>query len=419
VIAVIRSSDDTAGARERLSQVFDLSDVQVNYILEMPLRRLTKFSRIELEAESTELASTIAALSEILEDDTLLRRVVGEELAEMSRIHGTERRTTLVADSGETVTAAVPLEVADEPCWVILSASGLISRTADDSYPDPGSKRSSHDAFADTLLTSARSQIGVVTSHGRIVRTPVIELPTLTAGSTLAGAPAAAEMLHLERDEQAIALVGLGQSGPDLLLVTRHGIVKRVAPDVPATQAAWSVIRLDDDDRIVAAADTDGQKCQIALVTTDAQLLRFDASVVRAQGRPAGGVTGIRLAAGASVLAASIVRPSVEAEVVTIAGSFSALPGTEPGSAKRTALSAFPAKGRATAGVRCHHLRKGEDGLLLAWIGPGPARALSAKGTPVDLPAELGKRDGSGTALASPVAHVGHVSARSDSTVSR
>jgi DNA gyrase subunit A len=418
VIAVIRSSDDTAAARERLTQVFDLSETQVNYILEMPLRRLTKFSRIELEAEATELTSTIAALSEILDDDKLLRTVVSDELAEMSRIHGTERRTTLVADSGVTVTAVTPLEVADEPCWVILSASGLISRTTSDSLPDFGSSRSAHDAIADTLATSARSQIGVVTSNGRVVRASVIELPTLTSPS-LAGAPAAAEMLHLERDEQAVALVNLADGGPDLLLVTRQGIVKRVAPDVPQTQAAWGVIRLDDGDHVVAAADGAGQKCQIVIITTDAQLLRFDASVVRAQGRPAGGVTAIRLSQDATVLAAAIVRtPLADAEVVTIAGSFSALPGTEPGSAKRTALSAFPAKGRATAGVRCHHLRKGEDGLLLAWIGPGPARALSAKGTPVDLPAEQTKRDGSGTPLSSAVAHMGHAGISSDSATS-
>ncbi len=130
VIAIIRSSDDTAHARARLMEVFDLSETQTNYILEMPLRRLTKFSRIELETERDKLTATIAELSEILEHQDQLQSLVGNQLAEIAQLHGTPRRTILLAASGVAATAAtVPLEVADDPCWVLLSSAGLLART--------------------------------------------------------------------------------------------------------------------------------------------------------------------------------------------------------------------------------------------------------------------------------------------------
>jgi DNA gyrase subunit A len=92
--------------------------------------------------------------------------------------------------------------------------------------------------------------------------------------------------------------------------------------------------------------------------------------------------------------------------VVTISGSSTALPGTEPGSAKVTPFTEYPAKGRATGGVRCHRFLKGEDRLVLAWVGPGPARGAAASGAPVELPTADGRRDGSGTPPAQPVAAV-------------
>jgi DNA gyrase subunit A len=145
--------------------------------------------------------------------------------------------------------------------------------------------------------------------------------------------------------------------------------------------------------------------------------LRFDADKVRPQGRAAGGMAGIRLAAGRRAVffgavragADGAVRARAESElvVVTISGSSSALPGTQPGAAKVTPLSEYPAKGRATGGVRCHRFLRGEDTLLLAWVGPGPARAAAASGAAVELPAADGRRDGSGTLLSQPVDAVG------------
>ena len=130
VIQLIRSSDNAAAAKERLIAVFDLSTIQADYILDMPLRRLTKFSRIELEKEKDELERTIEQLDAILADEGLLRRVVSDELAEVATTYGTPRRTVLLESAGTVATAAVPLEVADDPCFVYLSSTGLLARTS-------------------------------------------------------------------------------------------------------------------------------------------------------------------------------------------------------------------------------------------------------------------------------------------------
>src|SRR6516225_3542536 len=127
VIQVIRSSDDAAAAKRRLTEIFDLSEVQAQYILDTPLRRLTRYDRLELEREQETLRAEIAELTEILSSDARLREVVSGEMADLAKKFGTPRRTVLLEGGGE-VTAAVPLEVADDPCVVVLSATGLLAR---------------------------------------------------------------------------------------------------------------------------------------------------------------------------------------------------------------------------------------------------------------------------------------------------
>ena len=165
VIQLIRGSDDTAQARERLMQVFDLTEVQTNYILEMPLRRLTRFSRLELEKRRSELERTIEELDAILGDEKLLRKVVSDELADVAKTYGTPRRTVLLESSGATA-VSTPLEVADDPCLVYLSSTGLLARTTTDEPPGSGGARTSHDVVVSAVRTTARGEIGVLTSRG-------------------------------------------------------------------------------------------------------------------------------------------------------------------------------------------------------------------------------------------------------------
>jgi len=141
----------------------------------------------------------------------------------------------------------------------------------------------------------------------------------------------------------------------------------------------------------------------LVFVTSDAQLLHFAASSVRPQGRTAGGMAGIKLAAGAHAVFFSAVDPAAVNLVVTSSGSSGALPGTEPGSLKVTPYAEYPAKGRATGGVRCHRFLRGEDTLVLGWVGGSPAKAAAANGVALELPEATGKRDGSGVSAATPI----------------
>ncbi len=449
VIAVIRSSDDAATARTRLMQVFDLTEPQASYILELQLRRLTKFSVIELEKERDELAREIEALEAILADDVLLRRVVSRELAAVAEQFGTPRRTVLMEASGERVTSSaagaatpddasaasgggakragtsaqpmtlmpsassVPLTVPDDPCRVMLSATGLVARTPGAEPVARTGVRQPHDALTSQVSTTARGRIGAVTDTGRLVLLDVVstsEVPRTDGAPGLAGATPVRQLVDIEPEEKVVGLVPVGSAdNPPIVLATAEGVIKRVKPgDEPRNAESWEVISLSDDDRVVfagTAADTDF----LAMVTSDAQLLRFPAAKVRPQGRGAGGMAGISLREGARVVAGAAVPEDLlaEAVVVTVAGSEGSLPGTGGGSVKVTPLDRFPAKGRATGGVRSHRFLRGEDELVAAWVGVAPARALRDGGKPVPLPEADERRDGSGSPLPAPIVGIG------------
>jgi DNA gyrase subunit A len=405
VIQLIRSSDNAEQARERLISVFDLTEIQANYILDMPLRRLTRFSKLELDKEAAELRATIEALDEILGDDAKLRQVVSDELAEVAKTYGTPRRTVLLESSGQTATAsATPLEVADDPCWVFLSSSGLLARTLTLDPPGEGGGRSRHDVVVSAVAATARGEVGVVTSAGRVVKLGVLDLPTLPSTANhphLQGGAPVGEFLTLE-GEQVLALTTFDPDSPGLALGTRQGVVKRVNPEHLANRDDWDVISLKDGDEVVGAVELRTGRETLCFVTSDGQLLHFGADGVRPQGRSGGGIAGVKLAAGARVVSFTALDPDASV-VVTVSGSAAALPGTETGSVKVTPFEEYPAKGRATGGVRCHRFLKGEDELVFAWAGPAPARAAAASGAAVDLPEPIARRDGSGVPGTMPI----------------
>lgn len=409
VIQVIRSSDNAAAAKERLISVFDLSEAQADYILDMPLRRLTRFSRIELEKEKSELEATIEQLDAILADEKLLRKVVSDELTDVAKEHGTPRRTVLLASAGTTVTAstATPLEVADDPCFALLSSSGLLARTSSAAVPGHGEARANHDVVTSAVRTSARGEVGVVTNRGRLLKVSVLDMPELPDSANdpnLQGGLPLSEVLSLDPGERALALSALPTDGPGLALGTRDGVVKRVNPEV-LNRDEWEVIGLKDGDEVVGAVELTTGEEELCFISTDAQLLHFGAAGVRPQGRSGGGMAGIKLAPGQRVVFFGAFDPA-DAVVVTASGSSTALPGTEAGAAKVTPFSEYPGKGRATGGVRSHRFLKGEDTLVAAWAGPAPARAAAASGAPVELPEATGRRDGSGVPLPQPVAAI-------------
>ncbi|MFF5112688.1 DNA topoisomerase (ATP-hydrolyzing) subunit A [Streptosporangium sp. NPDC000509] len=410
VIQVIRSSDNSAQARERLTEIFELSEIQANYILDTPLRRLTRYDKLELDRESQTLRDEIAELTAILSSDDRLRKVVSDELAQVSKTFGTPRRTVLLESSGIARNVSVPLEVADDPCLVLFSSTGLLARTSDASPLAGDGDRSAHDVLVSVVRSTVRGEVGVVTNQGRMIRVQVVDLPTLPRSNnppSLSGGHPVAEYVTFNPGETVVGIGSLDPEGPGLALGTAQGVVKRVVPDYPANRDDFEVITLKEGDTVVGAVELESENHDLVFITSEAQLLRYSASVVRPQGRPAGGMAGVRLDGDAVVIWFGAVDPARESQVVTIAGSSTALPGTQIGGAKISDFAEYPPKGRGTGGVRVQRFLKGEDILLLAWAGPGPARAVSAVGKPVPLPEELGRRDGSGVRLTHTVSAVG------------
>ncbi|HEY3733190.1 MAG TPA: DNA topoisomerase IV subunit A [Streptosporangiaceae bacterium] len=438
VIAVIRSSDDSAAAKARLMSVFDLSAVQAQYILDTPLRRLTKYDRLELDTERATLQREIAELTAILDSEQRLREIVSAELAAVAEKFGTPRRTVLLEGAGAAaVKAAVPLEVADDPCLVLLSSAGLLARSEDFDSERGGADvafagpRSAHDAIVSAVRGTARGTVAVITSAGRLIKLGVLELPALPPSAHspgLAGGAPVGEFVSLEAGETVVGLATVDPSGAGLALGTAGGVVKRVTPDYPQTQPEFEVIALRDGDRVVGAVQLSREEQDLVFITSDAQLLRFGAAAVRPQGRLAGGMAGIRLSPRAAVIWFGAVdaaggqaggaegeggaahpggEPGAGGVVVTVAGSAGALPGTAAGTVKVTPYAEYPAKGRATGGVRCHRFLRGEDTLVLAWAGAAPALGATEAGTPVELPPADGRRDGSGVKVTHPLASIG------------
>lgn len=415
VIKLIRGSENAKAAKDGLMKRFELSETQASYILDTPLRRLTKYDRLELEQEQERLRGEIAELTAILEDDKELRKLVSAELAKVAKDFDTPRRTALLGGDLKEVLAASkpagPLEVSDDPCQVVLSATGLVARTAAESEEASEAKarsgRAKHDAVAATAHTTARGQVLLVTSRGRAVKTDVLPLPVLpdqTGTVSLRGGVAARELVSLERGERVVGLAPLGEhatGSPGLAIGTRRGVVKVCAPDWPVRADEFEVIGLKDGDEVVGVSWlTDGSEA-LAFVTSDAALLRFDASLVRPQGRGSGGIAGVKLAADArAVFFGAVNTTDLEhgaPMVVTSTGQ----------SVKVTPFAGFPAKGRATGGVRAHRFLKGEHELTVAWIGPRPG-GCSDNGSAVELPDTENRRDGSGHAHPGPDV-VGHL----------
>ncbi|MER0245017.1 DNA topoisomerase IV subunit A [Streptomyces sp. HSW2009] len=406
VIRLIRSSENAAQAKESLMARFGLSDTQTQYILDTPLRRLTKFDRIELEAERDKLTQEIAELTRILDSDAELRKLVSNELAAVAKKFGTERRTVLLESAGAPV-AAVPLEVPDDPCRVLLSSTGLLARTATGEPPvdDGATHRAKHDVIVSSVPATARADVGVVTSTGRLLRIAVVDLPTLpdtASAPNVAGGAPLTEFLTLTEGERVVCLTTLDEASPGLAIGTAQGVVKRVVPDYPTNKGELDVIALREGDAIVGAVELRTGDEDLVFITSDAQLLRYPAAQVRPQGRAAGGMAGVKLSAGATVLSFGAVDPAVDAVVFTVAGAHDTLDGSVQ-TAKLTPFDQYPRKGRATGGVRCQRFLKGEDCLVMAWAGAAPARAATDAGAPVPLPEPDPRRDGSGVPLAKPI----------------
>jgi DNA gyrase subunit A len=364
VVSIIRSSEDATEARDRLMAELTLSDVQAVHILDMQLRRLTALAKLELEAEADELRGRIAEYERILASDKRQRTIVLDELEELAANYGTDRRTRIVTPDqlGDvTIEEAHAEELAtrvEEPCVVALSQSGMVGREPTDG-PRPATF-GRHDVLVQRVATTTHSRLSAVTDRGRVFPLAVDAVAEVTGRSR---GLAIGELVPLDKGEVVRTLVAGpppgGDAPPPVLLMTAQGVMKRVSvEDLAATPAGKVVIKLKPGDSITAAfAAPDG--VDVVVVASNAQVLRCAADAVPVQGRGAGGVAGMKLSDGATVVGAGTAGP--ESVVLTV---------TDGQTAKVTDVEEFPAKRRATAGLRATKFRSGERRLEWAYVGP-------------------------------------------------
>lgn len=381
VIKIVRSAADAEIAKQNLMKKFKVDDIQAEYIVELKLRRLTKFDQIELTTEKKKLQEEIKELEKILGDYEVLKSVILAELDEVKKAIARPRRSVILDGDLATHQAAVKeivantsAEIADEECFITLTNKGNISRVS----------KAPVGAFSAAKSTT-RGKFIAVTNKGRAFRLESIHVGTRAAvvSSVLPE--------KLPKGESVIAVtptdLAEGQTG-GVAMGTRKGVVKITAPQWPMRSDDFSIINLDADDEILAARWVDDVKsAEIVFVSSDSSLLTFSAEKVRPQGLSGAGMAGVKLAPEQSAIAFSVVLADEKAKtmVTTYTGQ----------TIKTSAYSEFPAKGRATGGVRSHKFLRGESALRLAAVSVG-GLLYASDGKEVPLP-KPSKRDASGT----------------------
>lgn len=386
VIKIVRNADNAAIASTGLQKKFKIDEVQSAYILEIPLKRLTKLDQIELQTEKDKLEAEIAELDKILGDAKVLDALIYKELGEVQKQIGRERKSTIVGGTlAEHVSAAkevaanasVALEVADEPCYIVLTGKRGLVRTVKEPTK----------AVRDVVSTTTRGKFILLTNLGRAFRVESLHVAEKETkpDSVISGS--------LSRGEFIVAVTPValteGNSG-GIAIGTKKGVVKITAPQWPKTVDEFSVISLDKDDEIVNARWVDDVKVnELVFITTDTSVLPIAAEKVRPQGLSGGGMAGIKLAAGQTVNSFSVIHESEKPTTVIVTATAKTIKATPFG----TGL--YPQKGRATGGYSGHALLKGEEGIVLSGVAVGGA-VFTPQGVAVPLPALTSKRNGSG-----------------------
>ena len=391
VIKIIRASEEVQEAKTKLMKKFKLSDIQAEYILELRLRRLTKFSKLELDNEKKQLKKEIEELEKILSSDKILKELVATELQEVADNYGDDRRTSIQAEETTAPVSSgkeqVSAQLTDSPTAITLTSNGRVFRS--ESAEPPASRKV---GYRNWFSSTTRSDVVFITDLGRMLRTHIGDIPFGDYGAQNPG-PLAAEFLGLGKKEKVVAVIPVDEKSI-VALGTKNGTVKRVLPDFPQ-KSDFECINLKAGDKVVGAALSE-ENDELVFITQDAQLLRFDAKTVRPQGRNGAGMAGIKTES--EVVFFGVLKAKTKNIVLTIANSSKSLPGTDPGALKVSKIDEFPKKGRATGGMRAHKFTKARDQIALAYAGPESFQLLDAKGKAIGIEYEVQKRDTSGDA---------------------
>jgi DNA gyrase subunit A len=353
VIATIRASADTDAARTALMSRFGLSEVQANAILEMQLRRLAALERKKIEDEYEAVIRLIAELEDLLANPRKILVVIKDELAELKRKYGDDRKTRIKADANRELTEEDL--IAAEDVVVTLSQRGYIKRQQIATFRSQrrGGRGKlamltrEEDAVRYLHVANTHDNILFFTNRGRVFITKVHALPEATRqakGLPIINLPG----VQVESGEFVSAIVTLPRFEPDhyMVMATKGGMIKKTSLGEYAKIRANGLIAINlvDGDELRWVGLSDGQS-DILLATRKGQAARFHEAEVRPMGRDTRGVTGIRLHAGDEVVGMEVV--DAEAELLVV---------TEQGYGKRTPYSEFPVKHRATGGVIANSL---------------------------------------------------------------
>ncbi len=353
VIKTIRASADGDAARTALVSRFKLSEAQANAILEMQLRRLAALERKKIEDEYEQVIRLIAELEDLLGNPRKILVAIREELDELVRKYGNERKTRIQSDANRELTAEDL--VAAEDVVVTLSQRGYIKRQQIGTFRSQrrGGKGKlamitrEEDAVRHLLVANTHDNILFFTNRGRVFITKVHTLPEASRqakGLPIINLPG----VMVDSGEYVSAIITLPQFEPDhyMAMATRRGMIKKtsLAEYAKIRSNGLIAISLVEGDELRWVGLTDGSD-DIILATRDGQAARFHETEVRPMGRDTRGVTGIRLRKDDEVIGMEVVLPSAELLVVT-----------EQGYGKRTILADFPVKHRATGGVIANSL---------------------------------------------------------------
>jgi DNA gyrase subunit A len=364
VIKIIRGSQDAEEARTKLMSKFKLTEIQANHILDMPLRRLTRLARTELQDEKKELVERIRYLESLLKSPKKLRGVIKDELAEIKKKHGDSRRSRIKADEGELDVEDL---IAEEDVVITVSRAGYVKRVAIDTFRRQGrggkgvrgANLKEEDVIANVFTTTTHHWLLFFTTKGKVYRVKVHEVPD--ASRTARGIYAAnLPGVSVSADEKISAVLDLKEYDEVkfLLFVTKRGMVKKTPlPEYDSPRMGLAAINLKQGDELIDVKMTTG-KTDVFLVSRKGQAIRFKESLARPMGRATAGVIGMRLGADDEVISLSL--SSDGEEMVSV---------TEQGYGKRSPLRDYPIKGRGGKGVIGHQLTNKTGRLAGAFVG--------------------------------------------------
>lgn len=345
VVRIIRSSEDVEAARTALMESFELSEIQANHILDMPLRRLTALETNKLREELEEIEKTIAYLEDLLAHEEKRRALIGEELAEVKEKFADNRRSRIIPDEG---TMSLEDLIADEDLVVSMSAAGYVKSVLSSAYRTQGrggrgvkgAGLRDDDVVTHLLHTTAHAYLLFFTNRGKVYRIRAHEIPRKdrTAKGSLIQS-----VLPLEPDEVVEAIIDTRdyETNRYLVMFTKFGQVKKSKfSDYDSRNQVLVAINLKEGDEVVTVRQTNGES-DLMMFTKDGQGIRFSEDEVRPTGRASQGVIGIRLRDGDHVVGAAIAEEADEILLLTTGGF-----------GKRTMISDFPVKHRGGLGVK-------------------------------------------------------------------